>query len=92
MIVKAEELFPGLPEHIIIQEAGTPATLYRYTSNYKGSIGGFEISPENVGEGALQTITPIEGLYYASQWKAGPGIVPCMISGIEAAEAILGNT
>lgn len=92
MLTKAEELLPGLSSHILVQEAATPATFYRYTSNYMGSIGGWEIAPENVGAGALQNKTPVEGLYLAGQWVVGPGIVPCMISGWETAEKILGST
>ena len=73
LIGLAEEHFvPGLSDMIVMQEASTPLTNIRYTSNKFGAIYGYSQTLDNSGLVRLTNRTPIEGLYLSSAW-AYPG-------------------
>ncbi|MCX8059588.1 MAG: hypothetical protein N3C13_00120, partial [Aquificaceae bacterium] len=43
--------------------AGTPRTFERYTSRYRGSVGGVPVTRENFPFGYPSPLTPVEGVY-----------------------------
>jgi phytoene dehydrogenase-like protein len=84
MLAVAEQVIPGLREHIVYRQDATPATFSRYTGATAGSIYGFANSAV-LGE----TIkTPIERLYLTGSGVAGPGIEAVVISGMRVANEI----
>ncbi|HVP31519.1 MAG TPA: NAD(P)/FAD-dependent oxidoreductase [Myxococcota bacterium] len=90
LLARAERAAPGLRAGISFAEAATPRTLERYTRNGDGAIYGWEHSPEQVGLGRLALRSPVEGLVLAGHWtRPGGGIYGVVMSGVEAARAIV---
>ena len=79
-----ERLIPGLSRMIEVMEIGTPLTNERYTGNPGGAIYGFDSDT-----GTLDVRTPVKGVYLAGAWAAGGGYTPVMMSGRDAAKAVL---
>ena len=87
----AEKKIPGLKEHILFIESGSPTTLERYTSNYKGAAYGWDVTPEQAGANRVANKSPINGLYFAGHWSTpGGGVYGVSYSGMLAAQQILG--
>ena len=89
LIEKADNLIPGIKQHILIQDAATPKTFERYTLNPRGAIYGLDQSKDAPERPYFKT--PIKGLYLtgASTFPGG-GIEAVTISGIIAANDISG--
>ena len=49
LINRLEEKFPGIKEHIVVTELGTPRTMERYTNNPKGAVYGYAQSVKQAG-------------------------------------------
>ncbi|NOQ17397.1 MAG: NAD(P)-binding protein [Methyloprofundus sp.] len=93
MIDFADSKITGLKQHLIFVEAGSPATMERYTANYQGSAYGWDVTPEQTGALRIANKSPIQGLYYAGHWTApGGGVYGVTYSGVQAAQSILGLT
>jgi prolycopene isomerase len=93
LLNNAEQHFPGLSEHLLFIESGTPRTMQRYTLNHQGSAYGWDPSPSQTGPGRPNIKTSIPGLYLASHWaQPGGGVNGVSISGVMAAQAVLGIT
>lgn len=91
VLALAEQKLPGLQDHIVVIEAGSPATLERYTSNYKGAAYGWACTPAQTGPNRLQHRSPIDGLFFAGHWVApGGGVYGACFSGMQATQQILG--
>jgi prolycopene isomerase len=93
MVVRAQALvseLEGLSDHLIYCEGASPFTMERYTSNSDGAIYGWELSPGQVGAGRPANRTPVAGLYLAGHWaQPGGGVYGVVVSGVEAAAAVL---
>lgn len=90
LIDLAAEVIPGLREHIVWQEAGTPITQERYTRSTAGGSYGIEMNLSQIGPLRPAPKTGIRGLYLAGAslgW--GPGVEGVMLSGVGAAGAVL---
>jgi prolycopene isomerase len=88
----AESLIPGLSDHIVVKAVSTPATIYKYTRNYKGAIGGWALLPDQVGELRLSHNTVISNLYLAGHWTfPGIGVHNVARSGEFIAKKIIKN-
>lgn len=89
-IQKAEELLPGLSDHIVVNEIATPYTYYRYTRNYQGAFGGWAPTISQFLFKRLTQTTPIENLYLAGHWtRPGLGINNVASSGAIVAKKLL---
>lgn len=90
MLNFAELKMPGLKEHCVLVEAGSPYTLERYTLNAKGAAYGWEMTPEQSGANRLANRSPIEGLYFAGHWTTpGAGLYGVCFSGVQTAQQIV---
>ncbi len=90
MLGIAEKLIPGLKNHLLYIEGGSPATMQRYTQNYQGSAYGWDVTPTQVGPARIQNQTPIQGLYFAGHWASpGGGIYGVSVSGVQATQKVL---
>jgi phytoene dehydrogenase-like protein len=89
LLIKRAEKFviPGLTSMIEVIESATPLTNVRYTSNYHGSIYGFD--REGTSRVNLDVRTPIRGLYLAGAWTHGGGYTPTMMAGRQATTTLL---
>ncbi|HYL79788.1 MAG TPA: NAD(P)/FAD-dependent oxidoreductase [Candidatus Acidoferrum sp.] len=84
LIGTAEKVMPGLREHIVWRQDGTPATCARYA----GATGGAIYGPA-AGQWRPPNKSPIERLYLAGAGVfPGPGIEAAVISGTLAADAV----
>lgn len=91
MLKIAGRYIPGLENHILFIEGGSPATMLRYTQNHQGSAYGWDVSPAQVGPGRIQNQSPVKGLYFAGHWTSpGGGVYGVSVSGVQAAQKVLG--
>ncbi len=90
---RAEELVPGLSDHIEVMEVGSPRTMEHYSLNPRGSIFGWEFNREQTMMKRLPQKTPIKNLYLAGAWGGmyGGGQSAVLMGGYAAAETILGR-
>ena len=90
LIKKAEKhVIPGLTSMIEVMDSATPLTNVRYTSNYHGSIYGYDRKASSTSMINLDKATPIRGLYLAGAWTHGGGYTPTMMAGRQAAAALM---
>lgn len=68
ILQKIHEQIPGIENFIEIKEISTPSTLYRFTSNYKGSSLGWASSFKQVDKNLFPSQTSIKGLYLTGHW------------------------
>jgi len=93
MLDFADKKIAGLKAHTLFIEAGSPATLQRYTLNHKGAAYGWDVSPKQVGANRIANKAPIEGLYFAGHWTTpGGGVYGVSYSGVQTAQKVLGLT
>lgn len=84
MIAAAETIIPDLRKHIVYRADASPVTYARYDWTSYGSIYG--ISKQGRLNGSK---SPIRNLVIAGGGNAGAGVEAVLISGAEAAEALL---
>ena len=85
LIARAEEIIPGLSDHIIFREDSSPATFERYVWTDKGSIYGPAM---NASRPPMKT--PIRGLMLAGSGVfPGAGVEAVVISGALVAETVI---
>ncbi|WP_165929082.1 phytoene desaturase family protein [Shimia isoporae] len=82
----AEDLVPDLRKRVVFQCASSPITYHRYAMTEKGAIYGNTIEGK-----ALPNKLPIRGLVLAGSSTHGPGVEAVMISGAQAASALVSN-
>lgn len=90
LLEKAEQFFPGLNQHLLHIESGSPRTLERYTLNHKGAAYGFAPTPDQIGPNRPDVRGVLPGLYHTGHWtRPGGGVAGVSISAQLAAQAIL---
>ncbi|MBN2546460.1 MAG: FAD-dependent oxidoreductase [Spirochaetes bacterium] len=90
IINKVEKFIPGLKDHIIVKELGTPMTMNRYTLNQEGSIYGPSQIVEQSGMNRLQPLSPVKGIMIVgSSIYPGGGYSSVISSGYKTAKMIL---
>lgn len=93
LLDRVEEQIPGIGERLTFAEGGSPRTMERYTLNTLGALFGWEQSPEQAGINRLSRVGPVDGLYLAGHWtQPGGGIVSVIVSGMQTAQLILGQS
>ncbi|WP_316207139.1 MULTISPECIES: NAD(P)/FAD-dependent oxidoreductase [unclassified Bradyrhizobium] len=84
MIAAAETVIPGLSQHIVYRTDASPVTYARYDWSSTGAIYGAS------GAGRLKGAkSPLRNLVIAGGGNAGAGVEAVVISGAEAAEALV---
>ncbi|MBI5283928.1 MAG: NAD(P)/FAD-dependent oxidoreductase [Chloroflexi bacterium] len=92
LIDAAEQVLPGIREHIVWKEAATPVTQERYTLSTDGTSYGIDLALDQVGPNRPAPATEIAGLYLTgASTTSGPGIVGSMRGGVGTASAVLGR-
>ncbi|MCH9651610.1 MAG: NAD(P)/FAD-dependent oxidoreductase [Deltaproteobacteria bacterium] len=87
-----ERVIPGIRRKIIVQTSASAATAHRFTGNTAGSMLGWEMSPEQLGEARPGVVGPVPGLFQVGHWvRPGGGITPVIISAMQVAEAVTGS-
>lgn len=91
LLERAERHFPGLGEHLLWLESGSPRTLERYTLNHRGAAYGWAPTPDQIGSNRPGVRGVLPGLYHAGHWtRPGGGVAAVSVSGMLAAQAVLG--
>ena len=86
---RLEGLIPGLDDKIVVMSSASAQTSYRYTLNSRGAMLGWEMSPDQLGDGRPEVVGPIDNLYFAGHWtRPGGGITPVVVSAMRVAELI----
>jgi len=90
LIKRAEKIMPDINDHIEVMVTGSPRTMENFTSNYAGSILGWDSTPEQSMLNRMPQETPIDNLYLAGAWTfPSGGQSAVMFSGLLAADKIL---
>jgi prolycopene isomerase len=83
-------LIPDLSQHILHKEAATPATLFRYTRNYRGAAYGWASTPSQFLLPHFRVPSFIKGLFLAGHWTSvAQGIPGVVYTGSETARTVL---
>ncbi len=90
MITALDERIPGLSQHVVFWDLGTPLTNERFINVHRGSLYGIEKSITQVGPGAFSTRTEFENLYLCGASTLSHGVAGVTATGLAAARAILG--
>lgn len=85
-----ERLIPGITKKIVVSTSASARTSWRFTLNQRGAMLGWEMSPEQLGEGRPGITTPVRDLYLVGHWtRPGGGITPVIVSAQQVAAAVL---
>ncbi len=82
MLESVEARWPGVIGDVEVRDVATPVT----NSFYAGAVAGGAYGPAALkGQmGAYKPWTPVKGLYLAGSGVFGPGVAPCLASGVVA--------
>jgi phytoene desaturase len=84
-----ERVLPGVSRHVVVKLSASARTSQRFTLNQAGSMLGWEMSPEQLGDRRPDNRGPVDGLWLVGHWtRPGGGITPVMISAVHVARAI----
>lgn len=81
-----EARYPGSREKIEVVDVATPATVHRYTNNWKGSMEGWLLTPETGARELPCTLPAVRDFYMVGQWIAPGGGLP---SGLMTARRVV---
>jgi len=88
--VTLEKVIPGISDHVIQKELGTPLTNEYYINSTRGSVYGTEKSLKHIGPFAYKSKSEIENLYMCGASIVSHGVAGASYSGVQTAAAILG--
>lgn len=83
-----ESYFPDLAKLVVFRNLSTPLTTHAITGHHKGAFYGIDTTPERLMSDALQTRTPVPGLFLAGQDVLSPGIPGALWGGVLAAASV----
>lgn len=84
------DILTDLSRHIQYQDAATPYTFFRYTSNYHGAAFGWECTPSQIAITDFRKPPFLQGLYMTGHWTTnGLGIPGVAYIGHDTAKMIL---
>jgi phytoene dehydrogenase-like protein len=85
-----DELIGDIRPHIEVIDVATPATIIRYTNNWKGSFEGFLPARKSMSGRVIdRTIPSLKNFYMVGQWtNPGGGLPPCGMDGLAIAKMI----
>jgi phytoene dehydrogenase-like protein len=85
-----EEFIPGLKRHIVLKEAASPQTLWKFTRNNSGASYGWAATPEQVGDPEFRRPGFPKNLLFTGHWAMqGLGIPSVVYLGMDTAAYIL---
>jgi len=90
MFQTLEKHIPGISEHVVYWNLGTPLTNEYYLNATRGNQYGISKSRRQVGPGSFPVKTRIEGLYMCGASTLSHGVAGVTDSGLAAAKSILG--
>ena len=92
LMARLEGVMPGVSERIVLRQSASALTSWRFTLNRHGAMLGWEMSPDQLGEGRPPIDSPVRNLYFTGHWtRPGGGITPVIVSAMDVAGAITGR-
>jgi prolycopene isomerase len=89
---RLEAALPGVSQQIVLRQSASALTSWRFTLNHHGAMLGWEMSPDQLGEGRPALEGPVRNLFFTGHWtRPGGGITPVIVSAVDVAAAILGT-
>lgn len=92
LMAAVERRWPGVIGDVAVEDVATPVTNQHFVGSPAGSIYGPMATPDQWGHKAYRTTGPVAGLFHAGAGVLGPGVVPCLASGVTAGKAALAST
>jgi len=86
LMAAVERRWPGLVGDVAVKDVATPLTNQHFAGSVEGAVYGPMATPEQFGHRAFRAKGPIDGLFHAGAGVLGPGVVPCLVSGVVAAK------
>jgi len=86
----AEEIIPGVRDHITFQSIATPLTNDFYCRTFRGAMYGTAKTPRQMGPFSFSQRGPIDGLSLCGASTLSHGIAGASFSGLIAAQRVLG--
>jgi phytoene dehydrogenase-like protein len=84
-----ESHFGEIKTKVKMIDVSTPATVIRYTNNWKGSLEGWLLTPEIGLKQLAGTLPGLKNFYMAGQWVSpGGGLPTALLSGRNTAQVI----
>ena len=91
MLATLDKVVPGLSQHVVFSELGTPLTNEHYVAATGGNLYGTEKRLGQIGPFGFPPRSPIDGLYLCgSSTAAGHGVLGVTFSGLDVAKSVLG--
>ena len=90
ILISLEKRVPGISEHIVFKNLGTPLTNKHYINSTKGNLYGIDKTPRFAGPLAMSIKTEFEGLYMCGASTLSHGVSGATSTGLQAASQILG--
>jgi phytoene dehydrogenase-like protein len=90
VVIDALELRLGnIASNVEMEDVSTPATVIRYTNNWKGSFEGWVLTPENALKQMKKQLPGLQKFYMAGHWvEPGGGLPAALMSGRNVAQII----
>jgi phytoene desaturase len=79
VLARLEVHHPGISSYVEVIDVATPYTTWRYTLNYRGSWGGWLMTPEALNSSIKRTLPGLSSFYMAGQWVMPGGSVPASL-------------
>lgn len=89
MLETLDTMVPGLPDHVVFSELGTPLTNEFYVRATRGNLYGTEKTLGLIGPFAYQPKSPIDGLWLCGASTIAHGVMGATASGLVTASRIL---
>jgi len=84
-----EERFGNIKSNIEVTDVSTPASIIRYTNNWKGSFEGWQPNPGSLMLRIDKTLPGLRNFYMIGQWvEPGGGLPPAIMSGRNVTQMI----
>jgi phytoene dehydrogenase-like protein len=90
MVKGLEKAIPGIRDHIVHRDLGTPITNEYYINTTDGNVYGTEKSLKHIGPFAFKAKSEIENLYLCGASILSHGVAGASHSGVDTAAQILG--
>jgi all-trans-retinol 13,14-reductase len=90
MLKAAEQIVPGIRDHLRFLSVGTPVTNDFYCMTHRGASYGTRKTPWQLGPFSFQPRCEIEALYSCGQSSLAHGVAAASLSGLAAAKHVLG--
>jgi phytoene dehydrogenase-like protein len=83
-------IIPNFSDYVVVRTSASAHTSWRFTRNSGGSMLGWEVAPDQLGQLRPGLDGPVRNLYLTGHWAVpGGGITPVIISAQKVAQRIL---